>query len=87
MAHEVSCLVTLKSRLGLEAMMSRLGVEAMMSCLGVGRFGPRSSSGGNRLAAVQTGEQTLEDNKLFSFLKILFATSSTERCVCYRQVH
>ena len=34
LAYEVSCLVTLKFRLGLEAMMSRLG-----------RFGPRSSSG------------------------------------------
>ena len=46
MADEVSCLVsclaTLKSRLGLEAMMSRLGLEAMMSRLG--RFDPRSSS-------------------------------------------
>ena len=39
-----SRLVTLKSRLGLEAMMSRLGLEAMMSRLGLGRFGPRSSS-------------------------------------------
>ena len=28
--YEVSCLVTLKSRLGLEAMMSRLGLKAMM---------------------------------------------------------
>ena len=45
MAHEVSCLVTLKSRL--EAMMSRLGLEAMMSRLG--RFGPRSSSAGGML--------------------------------------
>ena len=60
MAYEVSCLVTLKSRLGLEAMMSRLGLEAMLSRLGLeammsrlgleammfrlGRFGPRSSS-------------------------------------------
>ena len=35
LAYEVSCLVTLKSHLGLEAMMSRLG-----------RFGPRSSSAG-----------------------------------------
>ena len=41
--YEVSCLVSLKSRLGLEAMMSRLGLEALMSRLG--RFGPRSSSG------------------------------------------
>ena len=41
LAYEVSCLVsslvTLKSHLGLEAMMSRLGL---------GRFGPRSSSAG-----------------------------------------
>ena len=35
LAYEVSCLVTLKSRLALEAMMSRLGLR---------RFGPRSSS-------------------------------------------
>ena len=42
LAYEVSCLVTLKSRLGLEAMMSRLGLEALMSRLG--RFSPRSSS-------------------------------------------
>ena len=34
-----------------------------------------------------TDELTLEDNKLFSFLKILFATSSIERCVCYQHVH
>ena len=40
----VSCLVTLKSRLGLEAMMSRLGLEAMMSRFGLGTFGSRSSS-------------------------------------------
>ena len=48
LAYEVSCLVsslaTLKSRLGLEAMMSCLGLEAMMPRLGLGRFGPRSSS-------------------------------------------
>ena len=40
----MSRLVTLKSRLGLEAMMSRLGLEAVMSRLGVARFGPRSST-------------------------------------------
>ena len=39
----MSRLVTLKSRLGLEAKMSRLGLEAMVSRLG--RFGSRSSSG------------------------------------------
>ena len=44
LVYEVSCLVTLKSRLGREAVMSRLGLEAMMSRLGLGRFGPRSSS-------------------------------------------
>ena len=41
----MSRLVTLKSRLGLEAMMSRLGLETMMTRLGLGRFGPCSSSG------------------------------------------
>ena len=44
MAYEVLWLVTLKSRLGLEAMLSRLRLEAMMSRLGLGRFGSRSSS-------------------------------------------
>ena len=43
MVYEVSSLVTLKYRLGREAMMSRLGLEAMMSRLNLGRFGPRSS--------------------------------------------
>ena len=41
----MSRLVTLKSRLGREAIMSRFGLEAMMSRLG--RFGPRSSSAKN----------------------------------------
>ena len=40
----MSGLVTLKSRLGLEAMMFCLGLEAMMSRLVLGRIGPRSSS-------------------------------------------
>ena len=39
----ISSLVTLKSRLGLEAMMCRLDLKVIMSRLG--RFGPRSSSG------------------------------------------
>ena len=54
LAFEVSCVVTLKSRLDfsskslvssrLKQQKSRLGLEAMMSRLGLGRFGPRSSS-------------------------------------------
>ena len=43
MAYEVSCLVILKSRRGLEAMMSPSRSYDVSSRLG--RFGPRSSSG------------------------------------------
>ena len=57
----MSRLVTLKFRLGLEAMVSRLGLEAPMSRLG--RFGPRSSSAPQQLYTEQSKKLTAHELK------------------------
>ena len=81
----VSCLVTLKSRLGREAMMSRLGLEAMMSRLCLGRFGSGSSSvlsqkAQNLSQLFASCEVVIDISKL---LKVTYFHSLYEACHCW----
>ena len=74
------CLVTLKSRLGLEAMMSRLGLEAMMSRLG--RFGLRSSSAHKDVPITRNNLRLTSE--LFDFIKpYVKSDSDLNRTIAY----